>query len=564
MGKKVVIVGGVAGGATAAARIRRLDENAEIIMFERGPHVSFSNCALPYFLSGAVEKREKLLLMNPEKFHKRYRIDARVNSEVIRIHRQEKKVTVKDVISGKTYEESYDKLILSPGASPIKPNIEGIDRPNVFTIRNVADITALHDYIYGKNIKNIAVIGGGFIGVEAAENLRLAGFNVALIEASKQILMPFDDELAAVLHKEMTDEGVQLILEDGVKKIGDGFVETESGKKIAAEAVVVAIGVRPETKLAEEAVLEIGELGGIVVDHNYLTSDPDIYAVGDAIEVYHRLTHQKTRLALAGPAQRQARAAADHMYGINHQNRGVIGSFCVKVFSYNAAATGLNEKEAKRAGISYDTVYIIPNDKVGIMPNSQPIFFKLIYEYPTGKILGAQAVGKGNVDKRIDVIAAMIMMDGTLEDLKDLELCYSPVYSTARDVVNVAAMVALNKMYGGYKEVSIKDVRRLVEEKAFIVDVRERVEFERGHIKTAVNIPLSEFRERVNEIPKDRPVYLHCRSGQSSYVAARILLNLGYSEVYNMAGSFLALSYYEYFEDMRTGREKIVTQYNFC
>lgn len=563
MSKKVLIVGGVAGGATAAARIRRLDEQAEIIMFERGPHVSFSNCALPYHLSGIVENSERLLLMNPQKFHERYRIDARVNSEVIQIHRKKKTLTVKDLTSGKTYEESYDKLILSPGASPVKPRIEGVERSNVFTVRNVVDIRKLKEFVQREDVKDVAVVGGGFIGVEVAENLRLAGKNVSLIEFQKQILVPFDYDMVQILHKEMVDKGVQLVVDDGLKAIGEGYVETMSGKKIAAQAVVLAIGVRPETKLAEEAGLEIGELGGITVDHNYLTNDPHIYAVGDAIEVYHRITHKKTRLALAGPAQRQARAVADHIYGRANRNNGVIGSSCIQVFDMNAATTGINERDAERANIRYDSVYIIPSDKVGIMPNSNPLHFKLIYEYPTGKILGAQAIGKGNVDKRIDVIATLIMMDGTLEDLKDLELCYSPVYSTARDVVNMAALVALNQLYGDYKEVAVTETRRLVEEGAYIIDVREKNEFSRGHVKNAINIPLSEFRERIDEIPKDRPVYLHCRSGQRSYVAVKTLMNLGYENVYNMAGSFLGLCLYEWFDDQRLNREKIVTEYNF-
>ena len=324
------------------------------------------------------------------------------------------------------YEEPYDKLVLSPGAKPIVPKLEGVDKEHVFTVRNVVDISRLKEYVDQEHVKDVAVIGGGFIGVEVAENLRLAGLNVTLVEFAPQILAPFDYDMAQILHKEMLDKGVRLVVNDGLAKIGDDYIETQSGKKFSAQAVVMAIGVRPETTLAKEAGLEIGETGAIKVDHNYVTSDKDIYAVGDAIEVYHRLTHKPTRLALAGPAQRQARAAADHMYGIPHRNNGVIGSSCVKVFDLNAASTGLNEKQAQAAGINYDFVYIIPSDKVGIMPDSSPMHFKLLYEYPTGKILGAQAIGKGNVDKRIDVIASMILMGGTLEDLKELELCYAP------------------------------------------------------------------------------------------------------------------------------------------
>lgn len=563
MSTKILIVGGVAGGASVAARVRRLDEQAEIIMFEKGPHVSFSNCSLPYHLSGIVENSKKLVLTSPEDFKKKYNIEARVHSEVIAINREEKTITVKDLVNNETYDESYDKLVLSPGAKPIRPNLEGIDNPNVFTIRNVVDIENLNTFLKHEGMKRIAVIGGGFIGVEVAENLQLAGYEVSVIEFANQIMKPFDFDMAQILHKEMVDHGVELILNDGLAKIGEGFVATQSGKKIEADAVVVAIGVRPETTLAEDAGLEIGETGGIKVDANYVTSDRDIYAVGDAIEVYHRLTHRPTRLALAGPAQKQARAAANHMYGIPTQNKGVIGSSSIRLFDLNAASTGLNVETAKQAGISVDSVYVMPPDKVGLMPDSHPMHFKLVYELPTGRILGAQAIGKGNVDKRIDVIAAMITMNATLEDLAELELSYSPMLGTAKDVVNMAALVALNQLHGRYREVKISEVRELVEKGAFIIDAREVKEFERGHLKNAVNIPLSEFRDRLDEIPKDKPVYIHCRSGQRSYNMVMALQNLGYNNVYNIAGSFLGICLYEYYTDYVTGREKIVTEYNF-
>lgn len=564
MGKRILIVGGVAGGASAAVRARRLDESAEIIMFEKGPDVSFSNCSLPFHLSGIIEDSHSLVLMDPMDFKTRYNIEARANSEVIKIKRKEKEIVVKNLETGEEYEEPYNKLILSPGASPILPrNIEGIEGPNVFTVRNVVDIQRLNDHIKNNNINNIAVVGGGFIGVEVAENLRLAGKNISLIEAQNQIMNPFDYDMAQILHKEIMDKGINLILNDGVRKIHSDSVELQSGKKVDVAVIIMAIGVMPETSLARDAGLEIGETGGIKVDHNYLTNDKDIYAVGDAIEVYHRLTHTKSRLALAGPAQRQARAAADHIYGIPHRNNGVIGSCIVGIFDLNAASTGLNEKTAKEEGISYDFVYIIPEDKVGLMPDSNPMHFKLIYECPTGRILGAQAIGKGNVDKRIDVIATMILMGGTLEDLKELELCYAPPFGTAKDVVNHAALVALNILNGQVKQVPVSKVRELVEDNTFIIDVREKNEYKSGHFKNAVNIPLSEFRERLDEIPKDRPVYLHCRSSQRSYNAIMALQHLGYYNLYNISGSFLGACYYEYFQDRVTGREKIVTEYNF-
>ena len=564
MSKRILIVGGVAGGASVAARVRRIDEAAEVIMFEKGPNVSFSNCSLPFHLSGIVENSDDLVMMCPQQFKKQYNIEARVSMEVMKINRDNKSIIVKDVLTGEEHEENYDKLVLSPGANAILPrSIEGIMSDNVFTVRNVVDIKKLSSYITNNNIMDVAVVGGGFIGVEVAENLRLAGKNVSLIEALDQIMAPFDYDMAQVLHKEMLDKGVNLILGDGVKKVADDYIELQSGRKVTAKAVVMAIGVSPETKLAKEAGLEIGTTGAIKVDHNYQTNDKDIYAVGDAIEVFNKLTHKPSRLALAGPAQRQARAAADHMYGIPHNNNGVIGSSVVELFDLGAASTGLNEKTAKAAGIQYDFVYIIPGDKVGLMPNSNPMHFKLIYEYPTGKILGAQAIGKGNVDKRIDVIAAMITMGATLEDLKELELCYAPLYGTAKDVVNFAALVGLNLLYGRFKQVPVTKVRELVESNQFIVDVREANEFAKGHLKNAVNIPLSELRDRFDEIPKDIPVYLHCRSSQRSYNAVMALQNSGYDNVVNISGSYLGICCYEYFNDQITGRDKIVTEYNF-
>ncbi len=325
----------------------------------------------------------------------------------------------------------------------------------------------------------------------------------------------------------------------------------------------MAIGVSPETSLAKEAGLDIGNLGGIKVNQHYQTNDPDIYAVGDAIEVYHRLLQQPTRLALAGPAQRQARAAADHMYGIPHQNKGVIGSSVVQVFDLAAASTGLNEKTAQSAGIQYDFVYIIPNDKVGLMPSANPLHFKLLFEYPTGRILGAQAIGKGNVDKRIDIIATLIMLGGTLEDLKELELSYAPLFGTAKDVVNFAALVGLNLLHGVFRQVPVSKVRDLVENKALIIDVREPHEFDRGHLIGAINIPLSQFRQRMAEIPRDQPVYLHCRSSQRSYNALLALQGNGYDKVWNISGSYLGICCHEYYHDLVTGRAKIVTDYNF-
>lgn len=565
MSKKMLIVGGVAGGASTAARLRRLEENSEIIMFERGPHVSFSNCCLPYHLSNMIEDHEDLVLMNPEVFFKQYRIDARVYNEVISINREDKTVTVKNVVTKESYEESYDKLILSPGAKAIVPRIEGIENINMYTVRNVVDIAKLNTCIKENEYKNISVIGGGFIGVEVAENLKEAGYNVTLIEASKQIMRPFDYDMVQILHKEIYDHGIDLIVGDKVVKFENNSIILQSGKKVNSDVVVMAIGVTPETDLATSCGIELGETGAIKVDQNYMTNDKNIYAVGDAIEVYHALTKSITKLPLAGPAQKQARAVANHIYKIPSRNTGFIGSSCIKIFDFNAASTGLNEGmiDALNMNINYDTVRVIPQDKVGLMPGSQPLHFKLLYEVPTGKILGAQAVGKGNVDKRVDIIATLIKTGGTIEDLKDLELCYAPPFGTAKDVVNMAGLVASNLLDGTFKQVYVHQIRELVENKEFIIDVREKDEYDAGHIIGAVNIPLSEIRDRVNEIPKDKDVYLHCRSAQRSYNAALALQHLGFDNIYNVAGGFMGLCFNEYFNDKVTGRDSVVTNYNF-
>ncbi len=565
MKKKILIIGGVAGGASAAARLRRHSEEDEIIMFERGLHVSFSNCSLPYYLSGVVEEAEDLVLMDPELFLKQYNIDARVNSEVISIDRLNKTVRVKRTDKEEEYTETYDKLILSPGASPIVPKLEGIDLVNLFTVRNVVDIARLKEFAKEMPSKDITVIGGGFIGVEVAENLSEGGYKVTLIEAANQILRPFDYDMVQIFHKVLMDHQVDLILGDKVERFEKNKVILASGKAVDTSAVVMAIGVTPETYLAKEAGLQIGETGAIAVNKNYQTSDPDIYAVGDAIEVYHALTHTKTKISLAGPALKQARSVADHINGKTTLNKGYIGSSAIKVFEYNGASTGLNEGliKALNMNIDYDIVRIILSDKVGLMPDAAPMHFKLLFEVPTGKILGAQAIGKGDVTKRIDIIATAIKYGGTVEDLKDLELSYAPPFSTAKDIVNYAGYVGSNLLNGAYKQVNVDKVRELVEKGSTIIDVRETHEYKRGHIKGAINIPLSELRHRINEIPRDKPVYLHCRTGQRSYNATLALQNIGFDNIINITGSFLGLSFYEYYNDKVSNREPIVTEYNF-
>ncbi len=563
---KILVVGGVAGGASAAARARRLDESAEIIIFERGEHVSFSNCALPYYIGGDVDSSEKLIMMTPMAFKKRFNIDVRTRSEVTAINKDEKTLTVKNLETGEEYKESYDKLILAPGASPIRPrSIAGIDRENVFTIRNVNDTVKFRNYMLEHDCKNIAVIGGGFIGIEMAENISKNGISVSLIEGMDQVLAPLDYDMVQMVHKELDDHGIKLYLSHMLKEIKEGsVVASKDGVdlEIPADAVVLSIGVAAETKLVADAGLEVSNRR-IKVNESYQTSDPDIYAVGDAIESYDRLARKYGGLALAGPAQRQARAAAGHIYGQPVNNKGYIGSSCIRVFGLNIASTGLNEKTAAAAGIPCEIAYVIGTDKVGIMPGNSTIFFKLIFEIPTGRILGAQCIGAGNVIRRVDVIATLITMNGTLEDLKELELCYSPVFSTAKDIVNIAALVGLNILTGRVKQVHVSDVRALAESGACIIDVREPGEYEAGHIKGAKNIPLGQLRDRIDEVPRDIPVYLHCRSSQRSYYAYCQLLGHGYKNIFNVSGSFLGLSMYEYFNDKTEGREPIVTAYNF-
>lgn len=561
MSKRIVIVGGVAGGASIAARCRRLDESAEIVMFERGPNVSFSNCSLPWHLSGVVKDAEQLVLMSPDQFDRQYHIDARVNREVVAIDRTAKQVTVKDTTTGDTSVEAYDVLCLAPGANPVRPPIPGIDGDHVFTVRNVVDIDRIARHL--ATVERVVVIGAGYIGLEVAENLTEGGKQVALVEAMDQVLTPLDPELAAVLHHELDRKGVDLVLSDGVAAIEADHVVLKSGRRVEAGAVIVAVGVRPESGLAEEAGLELGINGSIKVDHNYRTSDPDIYAVGDAIEVWHKVTGLPTLLALAGPAQRQARAAADHIYGRTVHARGVVGSAVVRVFDYTAASTGLNEKQCKGVGIDYDYVYVIPGDAVGLMPSSNPLFFKVLFQKGNGKLLGAQAVGKGAADKRVDVVATLLMMNGDLQDLADLELSYSPLYSTPKDVVNHAALVGLNILNCEFSQVPVTQVRELVESGAFIIDAREPNEYAAGHLTNAVNIPLSQFRQRLDEIPADRPVYVHCRSSQRSYNMVRALNQLGRPNAVNISGSYLGISEYEYFTDKQQDRTPIMTEYNF-
>lgn len=560
---KYVIVGGVTGGAGTAARLRRLDEKAEILIFEKGPYVSYSNCSIPYRLSETVDQTEKLILNTPQSFRDIYNIEVRVSSRVISIDRTAKKVRVKDLKNNREYDEAYDKLILSPGADPITPFVRGIEDANLFTIRNVEDISRFYSFIKKEDVKKISVIGGGFIGVEVAVNLREAGYQVSMVEAMPQILRTYDYDMVQILQKEMLDKGVNLVVKDSVVSFDKSDLLLESGRRIEGDAVVMAVGVRPETSLAADAGLELNQRGAIKVDANYRTDDPDIYAVGDAIETYNALTHKPMMLQLAGPAQKQARQAADHIYGRPVRNTGYIGSSCVKVFDYNAASTGLTAAQCEQEGISYNYVYVLPMDKVSLMPESRILHYKLIYEVPTGRVLGAQAISKGDAAKRIDIVATLIKFGGTVDDLRDLELCYAPPFSTPKDAGNVAGLVAENLLHGAFRQVYVDQVRNLVESGAYIIDVRPEAMYEKGHLKNAVNIPIAQLRQRLDEIPKDQPVYVYCRIGQTSYNAVMALQGNGFTNIYNISGGFLGICYYEYFNDMTQDRESIVSNYNF-
>ncbi|MER0123409.1 FAD-dependent oxidoreductase [Streptococcus sp. ZJ93] len=565
MTKKYIVVGGVAGGASVAARLRRIDEQVPIQIYDKGDDVSFSNCCLPNYFSGEVTDIEDLIFYNPASLKQTYNLDVKVRHEVVKILSDEHKVLVKNLETGEEFEDNYDALILSPGAKAILPrSIKGIDSAHVFSLKNVSDVRAIDQHLTVADAAEVVVVGGGFIGVEVAECLKKAGKTVHLVEASSQIMTPFDEDMVQMLHKELLDNDVNLILEDAVEEITADSVRLSSGKSLPAQAVIMAIGVTPDVGFAVASGIQLGETGAIAVDATYQTNLPDVYAIGDAIEVTNRQTGKKMRLPLAGPAQKQARNLADALSGQAQPNRGVIGSSCIRVFGLNAAATGLNEKSCQAQGIDYRVALVIPNDRVGLMPDASPMHFKLVYENPTGKVLGAQAISKGNPVKNINVIATVISMGGYLEDLKDLELCYAPAFSTAKDVVNFAGIVGLNYLHGVYEQVPVTSVRSLVDNGEFILDVRGKAAFDAAHVKGAVNIPLDEIRERLDEIPKDRAVYIHCRTSWNSYYAICALKGYGYDNIINIQGSFLMLSYYEYFKDQTTGREPIVTGYNFA
>ncbi|MEY8766995.1 FAD-dependent oxidoreductase [Francisella philomiragia] len=560
MAKKYLIVGGVAAGASAAARLRRLDDKAEIVMFEKGPHVSFSNCGLPYHLGGYIEPAEKLILMTPEKFDTRYNIEARTNSEVVSVDKSNKTVTVINHITGEEYTESYDKLVLAVGAKPIVPPFKGLETINHFILRNVVDVKKIHKAVFDseKSVKDVTVIGAGFIGIEVAENLKERGFNVTIVEMANQIMRPFDYEMVKYLEKELLDHDINLMLSEKVVGFESDKVLLESGKEVKSDLVVLAIGVAPDTTFLKNVGIDLAKSGHILVNENYQTSDKDIYAAGDAILVKNALTGQDFNLPLAGPANKQGRLIADHINGRKIVNKGYIASSIIQIFNYTGAATGLNEAWIKfhNLDIDYQVAYTAPFDRVSIMPNAQNVFTKILFESNTGKLLGAQTIGKGIVDKRADVFATAIKAGMTVEDLQDLELCYAPPYSTGKDVVNHTGYVANNLLNGDFKQVLFTDVEKLLAENTQIIDVREFGEISKGMLAGAKNIPMSEIRNRLSELDKTKPVYVHCQSGQRSYNVTLMLQHHGY-DVYNIAGGYAMISnYYDTIERI-TGERRI-------
>jgi NADPH-dependent 2,4-dienoyl-CoA reductase/sulfur reductase-like enzyme/peroxiredoxin family protein/rhodanese-related sulfurtransferase/TusA-related sulfurtransferase len=543
---KVLIVGGVAGGATTAARLRRVSENAEIIIFEKGPYVSFANCGLPYHLSGTIKEREQLLVTSAEDLHNLLNLDVRTNQEVLSIDRTNKTVTVRDLLNQRDYTESYDKLLLSPGASPIVPPLPGVEHEGVFVLHNIPELDEIVEWIKTRQPKNAVVVGGGFIGLEVVENLVELGLKVELVEMLNQVMAPVDYELAAEVHQHLELHGVNLHLGDGLKSIETGArtllqVNTSSGLELATDLVILSIGVRPNSNLAKDAGLEMEPRGHICVNSQMQTSDPDIYAVGDAVQIDSCLTGKPTSLALAGPAAKQARIAADHMAGRDVAFKGVIGTSVVKIFDLSVASTGLNSRQLKEAQIPFETVTSHVNDHASYYPGATPIQLKLLFG-PQGQIYGAQAVGTNGVDKRIDVIATAIHGKMTVYDLEELELSYAPPFGSARDPVNVVGFLAGNVLRGDVEVIQWDQIDQLDPNKWVVLDVRYPEELTVSALPGAINIPLSKLRSRLGELPKDKRFAVICGTGQRSYFALRILRQHGFDAV-NVSGGFKTLNF---------------------
>lgn len=539
---KVVIVGGVAGGATAAARIRRLDEQAEIVVFERSGYVSYANCGLPYYIGGVIEDPEELTLQTPESFFARFRITMKVRHEVTAIHPDRRTVTVRDLEAGTEFEEAYDKLLLSPGAKPTQPRLPGAGLDNLFTLRTVEDTLRIREYIDQKQPRSAVLAGGGFISLELAENLRELGMEVTIVQRPRQLMHPFDPDMAALIHSEARRHGVRLALGHTVEgfEAKDGGVDVllQDGPPLHADLVVMAIGVTPDTALARAAGLELGLKGSIVVNDRMETSVPDIYAVGDAVQVKHFVTGRDTLIALAGPANKQGRIAADNICGGDSRYTGSQGSSVLKVFDMTAAVTGLNETNARAAGLAADAVVLSPMSHAGYYPGGRVMTMKVVFERETGRLLGGQIVGYEGVDKRIDVLATAIRAGMTAVELKDLDLAYAPPYSSAKDPVNMAGFMVENLLRGVVKQWRLEDLDALPRDgSAVLLDVRTGEEYRMGHIPGFVNIPVDELRERLGELDRSKPVYAICQSGLRSYIACRILEGQGFT-CCNFSGGF--------------------------
>lgn len=539
---KIVIVGGVAGGATAAARLRRLDEQAEIVVFERSGFISYANCGLPYYIGDVITDSDQLTLQTPESFHSRFQVSMKVHHEVTALHPEKHMVSVKNLETGEEFQETYDKLILSPGAKPTKPRLPGTDMEKLFTLRTVEDTLRIKDYIQKSHPKSAILAGGGFIGLELAENLRELGMEVTIVQRPKQLMNPFDSDMAAFIHNEMRKHGVKLALGHTV----EGFQETQDGVQVLlkeeepllADMVVLAIGVTPDTKLAKEAGLELGIKGSILVNEHMQTSVPDIYAVGDAVQVKHYVTGQDALISLAGPANKQGRIAADHICGKDSAYKGSQGSSVIKVFDMTATVTGVNETNARKAGLNVDKVILSPMSHAGYYPGGKVMTMKVVFEKETYRILGAQIVGYECVDKRIDVLATAIHAGMKAQDLAKLDLAYAPPYSSAKDPVNLAGFMIENISDGTLKQFHIEDVKNLPHDGSItLLDTRTPGEYQRGHVDGFVNIPVDNLREHLDEIPKEKPVYVMCQSGLRSYIATRILEGNGYTS-YNFSGGF--------------------------
>ncbi len=539
---KVVIIGGVAGGATAAARIRRLNEKAEIIVFEKSGFISYANCGLPYYIGGTIENESDLTLQTPQSFYSRFRVDMRVHHEVISITPDSRTVTVKNLGTGEVFEESYDKLLISTGARPVKPPFDGINSNRIFTLRTVEDTLKIKKYVTESKPKSAVIVGGGFIGIEVAENLRELGMSVTLVEAAQQLMSPFDSDMAAFIHAEIRKNGIQLMLNTMV----EGFTDTESGIDVKlknkvtlnADMVVMAIGVAPDTALAKNAGLALGIKNSIAVNDRMETSHPDIYAVGDAVQIKNFVTGSDSLFSLAGPANKQGRIAADNICGGNSRYTGGQGSSVIKIFDLTAASTGINERTSAQSGLAFDKVILSPMSHAGYYPGGKIMTMKVIFEKETYRILGAQIIGYDGVDKRIDVLATAIRSGMKAYDLAELDLAYAPPYSSAKDPVNIAGYIIENIKNGVVKQWYYEDADNLINDGGVtLLDARTPMEYNRGHIEGFVNIPVDSLRERLNELDKEKPVYVICQSGLRSYIASRILTGNGF-DAYNFAGGF--------------------------